>query len=101
MLALLTADCSPGDTEIAVAEAPTILAFHANWCKVCDRMEPVWTTLERKGYKVVHIDVDRSTQDEHYAVDIVPTTICLIAGREVGREIGVASAAEIERHLRQ
>lgn len=83
------------------AEGPMLLAFQADWCNQCPRMYPVWDALEQKGYNVVRINVDKSSKDEHYGVRAVPTTICLKSGVEVGREVGYASVARIERHLRR
>jgi thiol-disulfide isomerase/thioredoxin len=75
MLALLPYGCEPVTTTTVVANDPTILAFHADWCKPCNRMKPVWADLEIKGYQVLYIDVDVSKEDEHYRVVVIPTTI--------------------------
>jgi len=96
LLAVLLIGC---DQPVASRPAePAILAFHADWCSVCQKQKPVWRAL---GYPVYYVDVDRFPNEaSRYGVTVLPTTICFLSGVEVGREVGYAPAEKIERHLR-
>lgn len=66
-----------------------LLDFYASWCGPCRDMVPTVTELERLGYRVHRIDVDRDRDlAERFAVHSLPTFIMLVDGQEAGRLIG-------------
>lgn len=66
-----------------------LLAFHADWCQPCHKMEPTLDALENKGYDVQRIDVDQNPRlAEKYHVEQLPTFIVLRNGQESARRVG-------------
>lgn len=77
----------------AQAAVRTLYSFESKDCQACDEMKPILKRLERKGYKVVHIDVEKNPKlTKKYKVTHVPTYITVDKnGVEQGREVGVVS----------
>lgn len=82
----------------------TLNVFESKNCQACDEMKPVLKKLERKGYKIVHIDVESvkgKALAKRYHVTHTPTFITVDAhGREQGREVGVVSEGVLLALLR-
>lgn len=95
VLALLA---SPGDSA-AGSSTPWILDFSATWCGPCQTMRPVVRELERQGYPVRGIDIDKNRRlADRYQVESVPTFVIVDPdGRELARTAGVQRASELAR----
>lgn len=76
-------------------DSVVMLAFEAKWCGACQKMKPTLSKLERKGYVVVHLDVDTPKGKRlaaKYNVKSLPTYVVLDkSGHEQGRASGVVS----------
>ncbi len=79
-----------------------LLDFYASWCGPCRDMVPTVTELERLGYPVQRIDVDRERDlAERFGVHSLPTFIMLVDGREAGRLVGGQSLATLTELCRR
>ncbi len=85
------------DRVIADAEVPVIVDFYADWCGPCKVMAPVFDELasEQQGKALVlKLDTDRDPQvPRRLGIRGIPTLIVFSGGKEVGRQVGVASKA--------
>lgn len=75
----------------------TILSFSATWCGPCRTMEPRIASLEKAGYPVREIDIDREKATAtKYNVSAVPTLVLTDRdGNQLKRIVGVRTANEI------
>ncbi len=101
----------PAAAEDAVQRAlragkPTVAEFGANACAQCREMKPVLDALRREhGERIAVVDVDLIAQREvnyigRYGIQLMPTQIFFDAqGREIGRNLGKLSGAEILARL--
>lgn len=94
-----TAMVQPTIAEIHAARAKQapVLAFHATWCKPCKKMASQWKRVEKAGYTVRYVDIDKEPElAKKWGVTGVPTTI---AARQ--RFVGYTSAETILAALRK
>lgn len=84
------------ETEAKPKSSVPVLAFHATWCKPCKKMENEWKKIEKAGYKVRYVDIDKEPEyARKWGVTSVPTTI---AARK--RFVGFTTASTILKALR-
>lgn len=88
------------------AGKPTVAEFGANACAQCREMKPVLEALRREhGERIAVVNVDLIAQREvnyigRYGIQLMPTQIFFDAqGREIGRNLGKLSGAEILTRL--
>ncbi|MEX2111551.1 MAG: thioredoxin family protein, partial [Pirellulales bacterium] len=75
---------------------PVLLDFQASWCAPCRSMESTVTSLERAGYPVRKVDVDRERAlADRYRVQTIPCFVLVANGREVGRVVGAVRRNEL------
>lgn len=83
---------------------PTLVDFFATWCGPCKAQAPILEQVKEKlGDKVniLKVDIDQNQQlAVAYRVQSVPTLIIFKNGEAVWRAVGVQSAEELERKLR-
>ncbi len=78
------------------ATDPVLLDFQASWCAPCRSMESTVASLERAGYPVRKIDVDRERAlADRYRVQTIPCFVLVANGREVGRVVGAVRRQEL------
>ncbi len=91
--------------ELINGETPVLVDFSAEWCGPCKMMAPELKRLvEREGerVKVIKVDVDRNPQASMaYQVSSVPTLILFHKGKQLWRQSGVASAAQLSAIIKK
>lgn len=85
------------------SDKPVLIDFFATWCGPCKMMHPILEELKSKvgdKVKIVKIDVDQH-QDiaSQYMIQSVPTLMIFKDGKQLWREAGVHSAADLEKEL--
>jgi thioredoxin len=86
---------------ISGADVPVLVDFYADWCAPCRMMAPVLDELarERAGeLLVVKVNSDQNpVSPQHFGVRGIPTLVLFRDGQEVGRQVGFAPKAHLER----
>ena len=89
--------------DVALKSGDTIvLFFHASWCPVCKKQEPLLTDIiDEKGYETfvaLKVDYDQERDfKKSLKVSRQSTIIVFKAGKEVERRIGVTSKDELKK----
>ncbi|MFO0652832.1 MAG: thioredoxin [Polyangiales bacterium] len=87
-------------TEVLEAQEPVLIDFTATWCGPCKALAPIVDDLAKQyngKVKVAKLDIDDSPETpSRLGIRGVPTVIVFKGGREVGRQVGLASKAKIE-----
>jgi thioredoxin 2 len=91
------------DTVLFGTDVPILVDFYADWCGPCRMLAPVVDELAqaRAGRALVlKLDTDRSPGvSERFAIRGIPTLIAFRGGRETGRHVGLAQAAQLDALL--
>lgn len=86
----------------AAAREVVLLDFTATWCGPCQTMKPTIHSLERAGYAVRVVDVDREPElANQFQVSTIPTYVLLVDGQEAARMRGIVSQTQLERLFRE
>ncbi len=73
-----------------------LLDFSASWCAPCRGMEPTVAELQRAGYPVRKVDIDRERAlAAQYHVESIPCFVLVVNGQEAGRVVGSVPRAEL------
>lgn len=79
-----------------------LLDFTATWCGPCRKMEPTVHSLQKAGYAVRQVDVDREPDlAQQFDVRTIPTFVLLVDGQEAARLRGIVSQTQLERLFRE
>ncbi len=94
-LAMKTSLDQAGFSALAAQPGLTILDFTAQWCPPCKALAPI---LERAAahhhVRLAAIDTDEQPElAERFGVRAMPTVVLWRDGKEVGRFVGLRSAA--------
>ena len=91
------------DTDVLSSTVPVLVDFTATWCGPCRALAPILQRIAEEGrgrLKVVTVDADDAPEiPVRFGVRGYPTIIAFVGGREVGRQLGVASKDAILRLL--
>ncbi|MGH7200731.1 MAG: trypsin-like peptidase domain-containing protein, partial [Planctomycetaceae bacterium] len=76
--------------------------FTATWCGPCQQMAPVVHGLQRQGYPVYKVDVDKHRDmAQRFGVTSIPAFVLIVNGKEVNRVVGAKSEGQLKRLLDQ
>jgi thioredoxin 1 len=95
-----------GNFETIINDSrPVIVDFHALWCGPCKMQSPILKELASElgdRVKVIKIDVDQNNAiASQYQIQSVPTLIVFKNGKQVWRQSGVVSKANLYSVLMQ
>src|SRR5438876_753086 len=81
-----------------VAADTKLVEFTADWCPPCRQMAPVVAGLEREGYRIERVNVDRDPETtRQFHIHEVPTFVVLTDGRETARwDKGLTTAEHLK-----
>ena len=78
-----------------------LLDFTATWCGPCQQMSSIVSRLERQGYAIRKVDVDREPElAAKYGVDSIPAFVLVSEGRELKRATGITSEQQLVSMLK-
>ncbi len=91
------------DSEIAQPGRLVVADFFATWCGPCKRLSPILDEVAgpfTNRISFLKVDVDQSSElAAKYAVRGVPTLVFLRNGKEVDRQTGLLSKADLKARL--
>jgi thiol-disulfide isomerase/thioredoxin len=77
-----------------------LLEFSASWCRPCQKMSPLVTRLQRQGFPIRKVDVDREKAlTRRYGIGPIPAFVLVINGKEVSRSVGLQSETDLKRMM--
>ncbi len=88
------------EQEILKAPEPMMVDFYADWCGPCKALAPLLEEMdaEEKSYGIAEVNVDDMPElAQAYQVASVPTILVFRDGVCVGRNVGLANRAELEK----
>lgn len=97
-----------GDAQLAgflaKTEVPVVIDFWAAWCGPCRNYAPHFQAVAERHpeWQMVKVDSDQApVASQHFGVRSIPTTILWHQGREVARQAGAMSAAQLDQWVSQ
>jgi thioredoxin 1 len=85
--------------SIIQSEKPVLVDFFATWCGPCQTLAPILKQVKDNlgdRISIIKIDVDKNKQiASQYQVRGVPTMILFQNGKQLWRQSGVMSVAEL------
>ncbi|REH01033.1 thioredoxin [Flavobacterium aquicola] len=85
--------------DIIQSEKPVLVDFFATWCGPCQTLAPILKEVKNNlgdRVSIIKIDVDKNQQiAAQYQVRGVPTMILFQNGKQLWRQSGVLSTADL------
>lgn len=77
-----------------------VLDFSAGYCEPCRNMSPIVSRLERQGYPIHTVDIERERElAQRYRITNIPAFVLIVNGKEVTRIVGETSEANLRQLL--
>lgn len=92
-------------SDLINGDKPVLVDFHAEWCGPCKAMAPILKDVAKKAgdnVRIVKIDVDKNRQlSNNLQIQGVPTFILFHKGKQVWRQSGMQSSANLLNVINQ
>ncbi len=77
-----------------------VYEFTASWCGPCQQMSPMVSRLQRQGYPIKKVDVDRYREFAgKYRISSIPAFVLVVDGQEVQRIVGATTESKLKSML--
>lgn len=81
---------------------PTVVYFHASWCPVCRKQQPILNEIvaDKKYEKMVALTADYDTEKEiktNLKISTQATIVVFKDGKEIARKTGVTQKDELKK----
>jgi thioredoxin 1 len=91
------------EAEVLNSKVPVLLDFTATWCSPCRALTPILHKIAAEGagrIKVAAVDGDDNPElATRLGVRGFPTIIAFVGGKEVARQVGLASKERIVKMI--
>lgn len=87
---------------VDATEMPMVVDFWASWCGPCKMMAPHFEQVAKHLPQVrfAKVDTEQAVQvSQQYGIRSIPTLIMFKQGKEIARQAGAMSAAQIQQWL--
>ena len=88
--------------EVLDSQTPVVVDFWAEWCGPCKMMAPEFTkaAAAMHGLRFVKVDTEQAQQTAaQYHIRSIPTLAVFYKGRELARQSGAMSAAQLQQWI--
>ncbi|HEV3020419.1 MAG TPA: thioredoxin TrxC [Burkholderiaceae bacterium] len=86
------------DAYVSATELPVVVDFWAEWCGPCKVMAPELERAARQRPQVrfIKIDTDQAQRlASGFGIRSIPTLVVFVGGREIARQSGALSSAQV------